>query len=302
MQRVAIVGPPAHVPDPRVARLEPLAQHFACRPAAEADHDLRLQALRCRFVAQDRVVSRDEVRHTRRVVPERRKSVREHRPTEPARNLADGGDIFGDVLRLGWPGDDETVDTRGERGRQTAWHRRRGRRELCKKLLPIDRVRDALRRATVCHRRQRIAKWGIEVHWPGGRLKRPPNRVRNRLPQIAQHRHARLRHGQLVEEIHVAAIEILLVDRLARRARAHLRWPVRRDDEQRHPAFLRLDDRREEIRRRGAAGANERDGVELLFCQPEGEKSRRALVEHGDRLDARMPGERKHQGRRARTR
>ena len=80
--------------------------------------------------------------------------------------------------------------------------------------------------------------------------------VRHGLAQVPQARFISLRQRELMVEIDEVAVELLLVDGLARGALPQFRGPVGRDRDQRHAALLRLDDRRVIIGARRPARAD----------------------------------------------
>ena len=85
--------------------------------------------------------------------------------------------------------------------------------------------------------------------------------------------------------------EFLLVDCLARSAGPHLRRPIGGDDDERRRALEGLHDRRQVIGRSRAARADEHHRLPVLLGEAQGEETGGALIEDGNRLDSRVPGE-----------
>ncbi len=134
------------------------------------------------------------------------------------------------------------------------------------------------------------------------RKKRPLHRVTHRLPQIRQHPQIRRRHRQLRLPPWIIPENFHLIDRLSRRAFPHLRRPVRRQNQQRHPTLPRLDHRRIKIRRRRPRSANQHRRKPAPLRRPQREKRPRPLVQNRRRRDPRMFRQRDRQRCRTRSR
>ena len=108
-------------------------------------------------------------------------------------------------------------------------------------------------------RRQRLAPGQVEVDRPGARLAAAAASARQATSGNAAARRHRPRECRLRRTSAPSAVELDLVDRLARADPAQLRRPVGGEHDQRQRRLVRLADRRVVVGRRGARGAEQRD-------------------------------------------
>lgn len=250
MPAVAVFRRPANVDGVGIRLRQPGAQGLAGRDLPKEEDGLRTQGPRRPRIAQDGVVGRDHRPPARAAKAQRRERIREDGPAQ----------LLRPENRLHLLAPPRTADDHARRSRKIAIKhlfagmrlgRHRGQGE---KTLPIDRLRQALRRA-IGHRGQGITEGRIEVHRPGG--PRPLDRVPQRLAEVLQQLHPRLGHRQFVEKPDETAEELLLVHRLARSAVAQLRRAVGGDRDQGRAALLRLDQGRQVVRPRRTTGAEQ---------------------------------------------
>ena len=107
--------------------------------------------------------------------------------------------------------------------------------------------------------------------------------------------------GKLGEPLRVAAVEMVLVDRLRRAAIPQLRRPIRGENHERHPAQRRLHDGRREVDRGRAGGPEEDGGSPRRAGDAESEEPGRTLVDQDADSDAVVGAKRERQRRGAGT-
>jgi hypothetical protein len=152
-------------------------------------------------------------------------------------------------------------------------------------------------------RLERLAEREVQVDRAGRTPARRGHRPARQRARVTQGAPAGFGQCRLGEPANVVAVEVRLVDGLPRAPLAQLRRSIGGEQQQRDARVVGLDDRGEEVRRRGARGAHQGHRRPLRLGEPQGEEARRAFVDVGPaaqrRLVGRGHGERRRAGSRA---
>ena len=149
--------------------------------------------------------------------------------------------------------------------------------------------------------RERLAQREVEVHRSGAAAGGRPVGTAREGAVVDGGVAARVVGAHLNEPLGGAAVELDLVDRLPSAHLAQFGWAVRGEHDQRNARLPGLHNGGVEVGRGGARGAGHGHRPAARLSHPEGDKTGRALVEHGDRLDPLLRGQGERERRVARA-
>ena len=234
----------------------------------------------------------------RAAAPRAAQRIGEQRPAEA---LARGGDRVEPGLRASRDDDRPVRVARDDRQRAAGGSGvlagRRAQQPRTPAVATGLRVRPELGR-----RDERLAQREVQVDRAGAALERRPHRAAREHPHPAHPLGRRVVRADLEEPLRRRAVELDLVDRLAGADLAQLRRPVGGEDDERHARLVRLDDRRNEVRRRRAGRARDRDRPARRLRGADREEAAAALVDVREAAQPAVADEREHDRRAARPR
>ncbi len=234
----------------------------------EADHDLGSGRVGEGLVAHERVERGDDARMVDTNAGGR---VGEHRPTERVGQRVDRRSLA--VVAAGANARDDdaaaTADDGGQLGQRLVGETPRGTLGHGGQLGAfLGQLPDLTQ--------QRFTEGEVQMDRPRSRPAAAHPRVTG---QVAPPRRTTRRRGtRLAVPPHGGAVELTLVDGLRCPDPVQLRWPIGGEDQQRHVGLVRLDHRRVELGRCGAAGAQHDRRSSRHQTQAERHERRGALV------------------------
>ena len=156
-------------------------------------------------------------------------------------------------------------------------------------------------RVIVRHRTVRyegLAQGEVQVHRPGTALERGPVRAAGERAHEAQALRVGVLHADLEEPLGGRAVELDLVDRLARPGLAQLRRSVGGEDDQRDARLAGLVHGRRQLGGGRSGGAGDRHRAAARLGEAEREEAGAALVDVGVTAEPLLAREREHERRR----